>query len=199
MSYQRKDYYFKKAKEENFAARSVFKLEEIDDKFRILRNNDQVLDLGCAPGSWAQYTSKAVGAEGRVIGVDLQEVKIKIPNGIFIQADLNDLRLDDVFHQLGLKKPFDVVLSDMAPKTTGIMITDQVRSLALCELALSCAERFLRTGGHFVCKLFHGGDFQEFRKVLISRFEKVEILRPKSTRKASKEIFLIGMKFKPQG
>ena len=193
MAYNRKDFYFKQAKKKNFAARSIFKLEEIDRRLRILKKGTKVLDLGCAPGSWSQYCVKAVGPEGFVLGVDLQAVKLTFPNAKFIQADLNDLDLKMAREEAGIKGAFDTIVSDMAPKTTGIKFTDQARSVALCELAVSVSDRMLRTGGHLVVKLFHGADFQDFKKLLDSKFRKTEVIRPKSTRKESKEIFLIGM------
>jgi 23S rRNA (uridine2552-2'-O)-methyltransferase len=198
MAYNPKDYYFKKAKEENYAARSVFKLQEIDRRFRILRANQTVLDLGAAPGSWSQYASQKVGRQGRVLGIDLQPIKITLPNSVFLAADLRDLNLDDVFKEYGFAPPFDVVLSDMAPKTTGIKLQDQLRSVELCELALECAEKFLKKGGTFVCKLFHSEEFEGFRKKLKDRFGKIDILRPQSTRKESKEIFFVATLFKAQ-
>jgi 23S rRNA (uridine2552-2'-O)-methyltransferase len=198
MAYNPKDYYFKKAKSENYAARSVFKLQEIDQRFRILRPGFKVLDLGAAPGSWAQYTSQKVGPQGRILGVDLQTVKLTLPNAVFITADMRELNLDDVMRSHQIAPPFDVVLSDMAPKTTGIRLTDQMRSLELCELALGIAKRLLRPGGTFVCKLFHSNEFEKFRDQLRESFEKIEILRPQSTRKESKEIFFIALKALPQ-
>jgi 23S rRNA (uridine2552-2'-O)-methyltransferase len=112
---------------------------------------------------------------------------------VFIHADLRDLSLDQIFQDHGFDPVFDGVFSDMAPKTTGIRITDQARSMELCELALSVADRFLRPGGNFVCKFFHSDDFQDLKKQMDSRYGRVEVLRPKSTRKESKEIFLIGI------
>lgn len=196
MAYNPKDYYFHKAKKENYAARAVFKIQEIDERFHLLKPGYKVLDLGAAPGSWSQYASKKVGPQGRVLGIDLQPIKITLPNAVFITADMRDLDLDKVMTDHGIAPPFDVVLSDMAPKTTGIRITDQARSLELCELALRTAERFLRPRGHFVAKLFHSDEFEGFRDELRKRFQKVEVLRPKSTRKESKEIFLIAMLWK---
>lgn len=192
MGYNQKDYYFKKAKSENYAARSIFKLEEIDARFKIIKGGQKILDLGCAPGSWAQYCAKKVGPQGRVLGIDLQKVGLTLPNALFIAADLRDLDLAKTVSDSGIEPPFDVVLSDMAPKTTGIRITDQARSLELCELALEVAEKFLKPKGGFVCKLFHSDEFEDFRAKLRARFARVEVLRPKSTRKESKEIFLIG-------
>lgn len=195
MAYNPKDYFFHKAKAQNFVARSVFKLEEINTRFKILRSGDKVLDLGAAPGSWAQYASQKVGPKGRVIGIDLQPIKLTLPNAAFVVADLLTVDLSTVLAPLEIAPPFDVVLSDMAPKTTGIRITDQTRSHELCELALGVAKEYLKPGGHFVCKLFHSDEFELLRKNIKSRFTRIEILRPESTRKQSKEIFLIGIKY----
>jgi 23S rRNA (uridine2552-2'-O)-methyltransferase len=195
MSYNRKDYFFNKAKKEGFAARSIFKLEEIDKKFRLLKQGQKVLDLGCAPGSWSQYVSKKIGQQGRLLGVDLQAVKFNMPNSVFYQGDMLELQPEQLFQETGVTPPFDLVISDMAPKTTGVRITDQARSMELCELALSVAERFLKPKGHFVCKMFHSAEFEDFRKKLRGRFEKVEIVRPESTRKESKEIFFVCLSF----
>jgi 23S rRNA (uridine2552-2'-O)-methyltransferase len=139
MSYNPKDHYFKKAKEQNFAARSVFKLEEIDQKFKILRPKQIVLDLGASPGSWSQYCSQKIGPDGRILGVDLKTVSVKLKNAVFIQADLRDLNIEQAFVQHGFSPPFDLVISDMAPNTTGIRMTDQARSFDLCCLALDLA------------------------------------------------------------
>jgi len=196
MAYNRKDFFFKEAKKQNFAARSVFKLEEIDQRFHLLKTGMKVLDLGAAPGSWSQYTSKKVGSAGRVLAIDLQKVGLKLPNVVFICGDLRDQNLEALFTEKQIPPPFDLVLSDMAPKTTGIKFTDQARSLELCELAFATACRFLRPGGHFIVKLFHGGEFENFRTELRKAFDKVEVLRPKSTRKESKEVFLIGLGYK---
>ena len=197
MAYNPRDYFFKKAKEENYAARSVFKLQEIDDRFKLFKAGYKILDLGAAPGSWSQFAAEKIGPKGRVLGIDLQAIKITLPNAFFVNADLRDLDLESTFSETGIQPPFDIVLSDMAPRTTGIRITDQTRSVELCLLALQVAERFLRPKGHFVCKLFHSGEFEEFRRELRKKFDRVELLRPKSTRKESKEIFFIGIQYRP--
>lgn len=193
MTYNPRDHYFRKAKQENFAARSVFKLEEIDKKFKMFRPGQVVLDLGASPGSWSQYASKMAGEKGRVLGVDLSPVTVKLKNAVFIQADLRDLSLEDIFKEHGFEPPFDIVMSDMAPKTTGIRMTDQARSMELCELALDVARRFLKKDGDFVCKLFHSDDFSKLRDEMKKTFAKVEAVKPDSTRKISKEIFLVGL------
>ncbi|WP_347357982.1 RlmE family RNA methyltransferase [Bdellovibrio sp.] len=193
MTYNPRDHYFRKAKQENFAARSVFKLEEIDKKFKMFKPGQVVLDLGASPGSWSQYASKVSGERGRVLGVDLSPVTVKLKNAVFIQADLRDLNLEEIFKEHGFEPPFDIVMSDMAPKTTGIRMTDQARSMELCELALDVARRFLKKDGHFVCKLFHSDDFGKLRDEMKKTFAKVEAVKPDSTRKISKEIFLVGL------
>ncbi len=196
MAYNAKDFFFHKAKKENYVARSVFKLQEIDQKFKLFRPAMKVLDLGAAPGSWSQYASEKVGPKGRVLGIDIQPIKLTMPNSIFVTADMRGLDVGKIMAANGIAPPFDVVLSDMAPKTTGIRITDQTRSFELCELALQTAERFLKPGGSFVAKLFHSEEFEIFRKMLQTRFKKVDFLRPKSTRTESKEIFCIGYGYK---
>jgi 23S rRNA (uridine2552-2'-O)-methyltransferase len=195
MVYNPKDYFFKKAKAENYVARSVFKIQEIDEKFKLFRPGYKVLDLGAAPGSWSQYVSQKVGKTGRVMGIDIQPIKLTMPNAIFITADMRDLDLEKTMADAGIAPPFDVVLSDMAPKTTGIRVTDQTRSIELCELALAQADRFLKPRGSFVAKLFHSAEFEGYRKLLRSKFGKVDALVPESTRQGSKEIFFIATHF----
>ncbi len=196
MPYNPKDHYFKKAKEQNFAARSVFKLEEIDQKFKILKPKQTILDLGASPGSWSQYCSKKIGKEGRILGVDLKPVTARLDNATFIQADLRDLEIEKVFEEHGFKPRFDLVISDMAPNTTGIRMTDQARSFELCVLALDMARKFLKKDGHFICKLFHSDDFTTMRDQIKNEFQRFEAVKPDSTRKISKEIFLVGLKKK---
>src|SRR3990167_2615508 len=125
MAYNPQDHYFKKAKQNNFAARSIFKLEEIDQKFKILKPKQNILDLGASPGSWSQYCSQKIGANGKILGIDLKPVTVKLSNAIFIQADLRDLNLEQIIKEHGVKPVFDLVISDMAPSTTGIRMTDQ--------------------------------------------------------------------------
>ena len=196
MTFKVKDHYYNKAKKENFAARSVFKLEEIDLKFRLFHSGQKVLDLGAAPGSWSQYSSKKIGAAGKILGLDLTKITIKLPNAVFVQADLRDLNLENIMKENGFEPPFDLVLSDMAPNTIGVRMTDQARSFELCELALEQARKYLKPGGHFVCKLFHSEEFTTLKKEILSTFERFEAVKPESTRKISKEIFLVGLKKK---
>lgn len=194
MAYNPKDFYFKKAKEKNFAARSVFKLEELDERFRLFKHGYKVLDLGCAPGSWTQYATQKIGRNGFCIGIDLQKVNLGIINAHFVQGDAFDeptVAKVAAEHNIEL---FDIVMSDMAPKTTGIRIQDQQRSYDLCLRALDVAKVRLRKGGHFVVKFFQSEFFDEYLATIKPLFTKIEILRPKSTRKSSYEIFIVGLK-----
>lgn len=193
MSYNPRDHYFKKAKQENFAARSVFKLEEINQRLKLIKPGQVILDLGASPGSWSQYCSQKVGENGRVLGVDLSPINVKLKNAVFIQADLRDLELEKVFEQHGFHPPFDLVISDMAPKTSGIRSADQARSMELCELAFQIADKFLKKDGHFICKLFHSDDFAKLKTDIKRDYQKFEAIKPDSTRKISKEIFLVGV------
>jgi 23S rRNA (uridine2552-2'-O)-methyltransferase len=185
------DHYTRQAKKENFAARSVYKLQEIQKKHRILKKGASVLDLGCAPGSWLQFASKSVGPDGRLVGIDLKPVTVPLPdNATVITGDVAEL--ESHLAQLGINR-FDVVLSDMAPATTGNRHVDEARSVGLCEAALAIADKVLTTGGIFVCKIFQGGDYKAFTDSVRQRFSRQTATRPQSTRKASREVFVIGL------
>jgi 23S rRNA (uridine2552-2'-O)-methyltransferase len=191
-----KDHYFKKAKSENYLARSIYKLEEIDAKYKILGPGMLVVDFGYHPGSWIQYTSKVIGDEGRVIGIDIREINKKlsgIKNVRVYQKDIFDI-CD--LNQLEVEGQFDVVLSDMAPNTTGIKSLDQDRSLNLVESVFGLLPKFLRPGGHFIIKVFDSQHAQNFLKEQKNLFKEFHYLRPKSTRSISKEFFVIGKHFK---
>lgn len=194
MGYDRNDYYTKKAKEQNYAARSIFKLEEMDQKLKLFKSGQKVLDLGAAPGSWSQYVSKKIGSQGFLLGLDLTKITIKLPNAVFVQANILTDNLVSICAEAGHSEAlFDVVMSDMAPKTTGIKITDQARSLELCDMALNVAEKHLKSGGTFICKLFHSEEFKDFKARLQSQFKKVDVIKPKATRQISKEIFFVAL------
>jgi len=192
MSYQKKDHFYKKAKAENYSARSVYKLMEIHKKKPVFRSGDLVLDLGCAPGSWSQYASEEIGPSGKVIGIDLQKMDLTLPNANFILADINDVKWESLFQEYGIKKNrFDVILSDMAPRTSGVKSADQARSEQLCEMVLAVADKLLAESGILVFKFFDGPGFQYIRDTAKKQFKSVSTFRPKSTRKASKELFFI--------
>ncbi len=184
------DPFTRRAQRENFPARSVYKLQEIQRRFSVLRKGDRVLDLGCAPGSWLLYAAEVTGAAGRVVGLDLSPVTIALPAHVVV-------RTGDVFEVARrpaefFENTFDVVLSDMAPSTTGSRGVDAARSFNLCEAALSVASQVLTPGGAFVCKIFQGEDFRRFIDTVRVGFTEHRIFKPQSSRKASSEIYLIG-------
>ena len=188
----RHDAFFRKARGAGFAARSVYKLEEIDRKLRLLRAGDRVLDLGCRPGSWLQYALKVVGPHGAVVGIDRDPLQQSIPGARVLHGDIfatPDAEL------LGPLAAFDVVLSDMAPNTTGVRATDQARSAALVEEALARAEHLLAPGGAFVAKIFQGPDLEAIRKRMAGRFSDVRMVKPEGSRAQSIEIYLAGKGF----
>jgi 23S rRNA (uridine2552-2'-O)-methyltransferase len=188
------DHYTRKAKKEQFPARSVFKLEEIQKKHNIIKRGDAVLDLGCAPGSWLLYAAGLTGNTGRVIGIDQVPVTINVPAHVGLYTGDIFLMDDNFFKSLG--SGFNAVISDMAPSTTGNKFVDNVRSFDLCCKALSIAQLTLIAGGSFVCKIFQGEDFKTFVESVRSVFKIHRIFKPKSSRKASKEIYVIGLRKK---
>lgn len=183
------DSYARRAKQEGFPARSVYKLEELDEKFKLLRPGDHILDLGCHPGSWLIYAARKVGAKGRAVGIDLEPTSPPTPWSETIQADIYQVDLAAFARERGL---FDVVVSDMAPKTSGIRDTDHLRSIALSERALEFARALLKPGGHFAVKIFMGAELDKFVLSMRPDFERVSRLRPQSTRSESREIYVIG-------
>ena len=186
-----KDHYFHKAKRNGYVARSAYKLEEIDKKHRIIRKGNLVLDLGCCPGSWLQYASRKVGEEGEVLGVDLKPVNHSLPAHVkVLQADIFELTAKDLGMSGGM---IDVILSDMAPKTTGIRATDAQRSYALNQKVLQLAEELLRPQGMLLVKAFQGAPLDGLRRTFRDTFSKVKLCKPKSSRAESVEIFLLGM------
>ena len=184
------DHYTRQAKKERFPARSVYKLQEVQKKYNIIKKGNNVLDLGCAPGSWLLYSANLTGSTGRVIGIDLVPVTVNIPPHVRVYT--GDILLMDADFFKSLGTDFNVVISDMAPSTTGNKFLDSTRSFDLCLSALTIAQVTLCTGGSFVCKIFQGEDFKTFIDSVRSVFKNHKIFKPKSSRKASKEIYVIG-------
>lgn len=179
------DHYARRAKSEGRPARSVYKLEEIDRRWQLLRRGARVLDLGASPGSWTQYAAERVGSGGRVLGVDLKPLAVSLPGWA-------EARVGDVF-ELAFAGGYDVVLSDMAPATMGDRKTDAIRSANLAERALDVADTHLASGGHVVVKVLEGGDVPQLVTRMRRDYNKVERLRPQATRKDSTELFLVGL------
>jgi len=188
--YKRADHFSREAKKAGYPARSVFKLEEIDRRIRLLKPNMHVLDLGATPGSWSLYVTQKIGAKGHLLAVDLEPIQVPLPaNATFIQGDALSLEND----ALATYAPYDVVLSDMAPRTTGNRLGDQTRSFELFMRALAVAEKLLRPGGAFVGKIFMSEDFQNAKKAVKRLFAEERAIKPEGTRASSYELFLIGL------
>ncbi len=191
--YKPKDFFFRKAKQQGLRARSAFKIDEIAKRFSILKPKQAVLDLGAAPGGFLQVIIHAVGAQGFAVGIDLVPIRpLPYPN---VKTAALDVLADDFDEKLTAlyPHPFDVVVSDLAPKTSGIHTTDEARSLRLCEKALSLSLHRGRPGGYFMAKLFMGGDFEAFRKEVRALFDDVKIVRPEATRGGSMEVYVLGL------
>lgn len=195
MTFNPQDRFFKQAKKEGYKARSVYKLEEIHKKFKIIKSGDWVIDLGASPGSWSQWLNQAVGPKGYVLGFDLTKMDLKLERAEFFVQDVFTLELGDFLKQKGFPEKVNVVVSDMAPQTTGIKQTDQLRSHELSLKAFQVAQSVLKTNGHFVVKYFEGSQIKDFLKLLKGSFKRVELIKPESTRSRSFEIFIVGIHF----
>lgn len=188
------DKYFKQAKREGKLARSVYKLAELDKKERLIRKGDRVLDLGAAPGSWLEHIVDTIGPEGVACAVDLKPIHKKF-KGIahFKMMDIRDF-VGDEFADVVPDK-FNVIVSDMAPNTSGVRIVDQTRSLELCECVFDLAKRLLKPHGNFVCKIFYGPDTEQFKNRVGEHFKTAKIRKPDACRDESFETYVIGLDF----
>jgi 23S rRNA (uridine2552-2'-O)-methyltransferase len=184
------DHYSQKARKENYPARSVYKLQEIQQKLHLIRNGHHVLDLGCAPGAWLKYAAELTGSSGRVVGIDLKPVIISLSG--HVQTYVADILNLDAILSEAIGFDYHVIMSDMAPSTTGQKTVDAARSIELCHAALQTAEARLLSGGSFICKIFQSEDFKPFSEQLKPLFHYQKIFKPQSCRKASREIYLIG-------
>lgn len=186
----RHDPAYLRAKKENFAARAVYKLEEIDQKFRLIKPGMAVLDLGCWPGSWLQYAVRKAGPEATLVGIDLKPVELALPGNVHtFVGDVTKLKLERLVERFGR---FDLVLSDMAPNTTGNKDFDIPASEDLFLRALDIATATMRVGGHFCAKVFQGGRFAELLREVERRFQQGRAYRCEHTRKQSREQYVIG-------
>jgi 23S rRNA (uridine2552-2'-O)-methyltransferase len=194
--YDPKDFYYRKAKAEGLRARSAFKIDEIVRRHRLLARGQAVLDLGAAPGGFLQVLADLVGERGVAVGVDLEPIRnIGKP---WVKSAVVDLLAPDALERIRALHPgrFDLVTSDMAPKTIGVKVTDEARSLELCRMALSVARESLKLGGGFVTKVFMGGDFSLFKKEVAALFDEVHVARPQATRERSYEVYVVGKGFR---
>jgi 23S rRNA (uridine2552-2'-O)-methyltransferase len=196
MSYNLQDRYFHKAKQEGYRSRAAYKLLELQQRYRILRAGDKIVDLGAAPGGWLQVASKIVGAKGKVVGVDLQEIQpFGQQNIALIHGDATSAELQEKIEVL-LGAAADAVISDMAPKLSGIRDADMARAAELQRLALQVAARLLRPGGLLVTKSFMSNDLRELTAELKNFFADVQRTKPEATRQGSSEFYFIAKNFR---
>ena len=182
--FNRKDYFYRKAKDEGFRSRAAYKLLEIQNKYKIFKKGDYVLDLGCAPGGWIQVTLRFIGKSGKIKGIDILNVDpFKEKNVEIIKGDIYEYNLNN--------ESFDVILSDMAPNTSGIKHADYYRSYELCLKAFEIAKSNLKRDGNLVLKIFQGKEFNELRAELKKEFNQVITFKPKSSRSTSSEVYLV--------
>jgi 23S rRNA (uridine2552-2'-O)-methyltransferase len=192
----RHDPYYRRAKREDYPARSIYKLEELDRRFRLLRPAQRVLDLGCRPGSWLLYAAQRVGAGGFVVGLDREALEPPLPaNTAVVVGDVLSVEPELLRQTLPEQQRscFNVVLSDMAPDTSGIAFTDQVRSVELFVRALELALRLGCPSSTFVGKIFMGDGFEETMRRVRDHYERVKTARPDATRKSSTELYIVAL------
>ncbi|MGZ7455664.1 23S rRNA (uridine(2552)-2'-O)-methyltransferase RlmE [Pseudomonas sp. Ma2-10] len=184
------DPYVKQAQKDGYRSRASYKLLEVQEKYKLIRPGMSVVDLGAAPGGWSQVTSRLIGGQGRLIASDILEMD-SIPDVTFIQGDFT---LDDVLAQIleavG-NSQVDLVISDMAPNMSGTPEVDMPKAMFLCELALDLAARILKPGGNFVIKVFQGEGFDAYVKDARQKFDKVQMIKPDSSRGSSREQYML--------
>ena len=191
---QERDPYVQQARRDGWRSRAVYKLEQIDQKERLLRPDMICIDLGSAPGSWSQYVTEKLKSRVRIIALDLLPMDA-LPSVEFIQGDFReDEILDAVNTSLGEDKA-DLVMSDLAPNLSGNKAVDQPRSMYLVELAMDLAARVLKPGGDFVCKLFQGAGSEELIASARQHFQRVRIMKPKASRPGSREVYLVARNY----
>ncbi|PRD33250.1 UNVERIFIED_CONTAM: ftsH [Trichonephila clavipes] len=185
------DPFVKKAQKEGYRARAAYKLLEIQEKYKMIKPGMTVVDLGAAPGSWSQIAGKLVGSNGLVIASDILPMDA-LPDVTFLQGDFREEEVFEKLLNILNGRQVDVVISDMAPNTSGNRAVDQPRQIYLCELALDFAQKVLGPNGQFIVKVFQGSGFDEFRKQVVDSFDVLKTAKPEASRARSKEVFLIG-------
>jgi 23S rRNA (uridine2552-2'-O)-methyltransferase len=189
---QKTEFYTELAKKQNYPARSVYKLKEINEKYGIFKNGQRVLDLGCAPGSWFLYISEKIGDSGNVVGVDIEDINIPLKkNMVFIKKSIFELKDLDTDN-----KKFDAIVSDMAPSTSGVKFVDAGKSLELVEESFKIVKLFLKPGGTFIFKIFESAETADFFKQIGQYFDFFKRFKPKAVIKQSKEFYIVAKGFK---
>jgi len=189
-----KDFFYKQAKEVGAVARSFFKIEDLDQKYKLVKPNMRIMDVGAAPGSWIQYLLQKTGDGGFIYAIDLNPLNISVPdNVVFDQLNLFDITPEQIKEQHGM---FDLIISDVAPRTTGSDFVDQTKSYNLVEHVRAIAEVVLKKNCNMICKMYQSGDTKKFTEDMRRIFTDVKIQKPESSRKQSREIFIVGLKKK---
>lgn len=191
---QLNDPYVAMAQDDGYRSRAAYKILEVDEKFNIFKNDQIIVDLGAAPGGWAQVATKRVN-NGKIIGIDLQEVE-PMAGATFLQGDFTEDEALDSLNEVINNKKIDVVLSDMAAASCGHTQTDHIRIMALCEIALDFAIDNLKQEGSFVAKILQGGAEKDLLQILKANFTTVKHFKPKSSRKDSSEMYVVALGFK---
>lgn len=192
------DPYVKQAQKDGYRSRASYKLLEVQEKYKLIRPGMSVVDLGAAPGGWSQVTSRLIGGQGRLIASDILEMD-SIPDVTFIQGDFTeDAVLARILEAVG-NSQVDLVISDMAPNMSGTPEVDMPKAMFLCELALDLAERILKPGGNFVIKIFQGEGFDVYLKDARKKFDKIQMIKPDSSRGSSREQYMLAWGYRGAG
>ncbi|UCD85642.1 MAG: methyltransferase domain-containing protein [Deltaproteobacteria bacterium] len=196
--YKRKDGFYRQAKLKGYRSRAAFKLKQLNQDYHLIKRGDRVVDLGCAPGGWMQVARELVGEEGYVLGIDMIPIEnLEGKNMAFLQGDIREERVaESIREKLGGRA--DMVMSDLSPNLTGIRHADHHHSIQLSQDAFRLAKRVLKQKGNFLVKTFLGPDFGSFKKEIEAAFQTVKATRPEATRKASRELYLIGRGYQGQ-
>lgn len=189
------DHYLQKSRLDAYRSRAAYKLEEMDLKYKLIKPGQKILDLGAAPGSWTQYAMRKVDGKAKVVAIDLLEI-VAIDGAIILQGDIRDPKMQAQIIELA-PHGLDLILSDMAPDTTGVHFADTENSALLVHLALDIAEKLLRPGGNFVAKVFEGAEYQQLLQRARKLFGFAKSFNPKASLTRSREIFLVAQDFKP--
>jgi 23S rRNA (uridine2552-2'-O)-methyltransferase len=193
---QKRDYFYKKAKEEKYRSRSSFKILQVIKKYRFMRLNDVVVDLGAAPGGWIQISRQIVGNKGFILGIDIKKIEtFNIPNIITIEGDIRNIEVIRRIQAI-LPRPADNVISDVSPNVSGIWEVDHARQIELAECSLRIASEVLKDHGNFFVKIFQGYMFSQILTNIRNLFSNVRIIKPKASRKESAEIYILGINYK---
>ena len=191
---KKKEYFYNEAKRRGYRSRSAFKLKQIQNKFKIIKETDFVLDLGAAPGGWCQVIHELVRGNGKIIGVDLLNIK-PIDDIRFIQDDITKRSVIKKIIDIAGENEFDVIVSDISPNISGNYSIDHAKSIHLCKQSLKLVDELLKKNGNFLCKIFMGEEFEDFLNFFKKKFKNVRIFSPPASRKSSSEIYLIGKKY----